>query len=58
LGVEKIGLSEVETEAARIVKEKKGLGAGAYMGLMMMAIGTWTSILLFAEWSSWSIFNF
>ena len=35
LKVEKIDLSEVEAEAARIVKAKPGLSMGAYMGLIM-----------------------
>jgi Glu-tRNA(Gln) amidotransferase subunit E-like FAD-binding protein len=35
LEVEKVDSSEIETEAARLVKEKPGLNIGAYMGLIM-----------------------
>jgi Glu-tRNA(Gln) amidotransferase subunit E-like FAD-binding protein len=35
LEVEKIDSSEIETQVARIVKEKPGLSMGAYMGLVM-----------------------
>ena len=33
--IEKLDLSDIETEAAKVVKEKPGLSAGAYMGLVM-----------------------
>jgi Glu-tRNA(Gln) amidotransferase subunit E-like FAD-binding protein len=33
--IEKIDLSEIEEEIAKIVKEKPGLGIGGYMGLIM-----------------------
>lgn len=35
LEIEKSDSSEIETEAARLVKEKPGLSTGAYMGLIM-----------------------
>jgi len=35
LKIEKTDLSEVETEVAKIIKEKPGLSDGAYMGLVM-----------------------
>ncbi|MBM3247620.1 Glu-tRNA(Gln) amidotransferase subunit GatE [Candidatus Pacearchaeota archaeon] len=35
LNVEKIDIGDIETEAAKIVKEKPGLNIGAYMGLIM-----------------------
>jgi Glu-tRNA(Gln) amidotransferase subunit E-like FAD-binding protein len=35
LRVEKIDLSEIEGEVAKIIAEKPGLSSGAYMGLVM-----------------------
>ena len=33
--IEKIDMGEIESEIAKIVKEKPGLSIGAYMGLIM-----------------------
>ena len=33
--IEKVDLGEIESEAARIIKDKPGLSIGAYMGMLM-----------------------